>query len=122
MKKSLIFAALVAASLIPLACRKNTPPPAPHASHVEQAVADVYTCPMHPQIEAHAPGKCPICGMTLVKRGGTPASPASSNVGAVALSPEQRVTGSGGYFGNRRSVNDSSHRLNTDPRPVRTTR
>lgn len=24
-----------------------------------------YTCPMHPQIRASAPGNCPICGMTL---------------------------------------------------------
>ncbi len=32
--------------------------------------ATVYTCPMHPQIKADKPGKCPICGMTLVKKGG----------------------------------------------------
>ena len=25
-----------------------------------------YTCPMHPQIVQDAPGKCPLCGMTLV--------------------------------------------------------
>ncbi|HEX5152825.1 MAG TPA: copper-translocating P-type ATPase [Parafilimonas sp.] len=25
-----------------------------------------YTCPMHPQIIQDAPGKCPLCGMTLV--------------------------------------------------------
>ena len=32
-----------------------------------------YTCPMHPQIVQDEPGKCPICGMTLVpfKRSGT---------------------------------------------------
>jgi len=29
--------------------------------------AAIYTCPMHPQIKADKPGKCPICGMTLVK-------------------------------------------------------
>lgn len=27
---------------------------------------DYFTCPMHPQIVADSPGKCPICGMTLV--------------------------------------------------------
>ena len=27
---------------------------------------DHYTCPMHPSVEQHAPGKCPICGMALV--------------------------------------------------------
>lgn len=26
-----------------------------------------YTCPMHPQVHEHKPGKCPICGMPLVK-------------------------------------------------------
>ena len=27
-----------------------------------------YTCVMHPQIHADAPGNCPICGMKLVKK------------------------------------------------------
>ena len=30
--------------------------------------ADTYTCPMHPEVERNAPGKCPICGMNLVKK------------------------------------------------------
>ncbi len=29
---------------------------------------EIYTCSMHPQIIEHAPGHCPICGMTLVKK------------------------------------------------------
>jgi len=32
------------------------------------APADGYTCPMHPQISQKSPGKCPICGMNLVKK------------------------------------------------------
>jgi len=32
----------------------------------EASVATEYTCPMHPEIRQDAPGKCPICGMTLV--------------------------------------------------------
>lgn len=27
-----------------------------------------YTCPMHPEVVANKPGKCPKCGMTLVKK------------------------------------------------------
>jgi hypothetical protein len=27
-----------------------------------------YTCPMHPEILSNKPGKCPKCGMTLVKK------------------------------------------------------
>ena len=26
-----------------------------------------YTCPMHPEVISDTPGKCPKCGMTLVK-------------------------------------------------------
>lgn len=32
------------------------------------AVNQLYTCSMHPEIIRHKPGKCPICGMTLVKK------------------------------------------------------
>ena len=31
-----------------------------------------YTCVMHPQIHSDKPGKCPICGMTLIKKEGAP--------------------------------------------------
>ncbi|MEQ8554084.1 MAG: heavy metal-binding domain-containing protein [Cyclobacteriaceae bacterium] len=33
----------------------------------------VYSCPMHPEITSHKPGKCPKCGMDLVQK--DPASP-----------------------------------------------
>ena len=35
-----------------------------------------YVCPMHPHIQQHGPGDCPICGMTLVKK--TVAAPTES--------------------------------------------
>ncbi|MEI6765301.1 MAG: heavy metal-binding domain-containing protein [Bacteroidota bacterium] len=28
----------------------------------------VYTCPMHPEVISDKPGKCPKCGMELVKK------------------------------------------------------
>ncbi|BCZ81716.1 copper-transporting ATPase [Paraburkholderia terrae] len=40
--------------------RPTTKTPAP-----EPATGVIYTCPMHPQIRATAPGACPICGMAL---------------------------------------------------------
>lgn len=31
-----------------------------------------YTCTMHPQVSSKTPGKCPICGMTLVQKATKP--------------------------------------------------
>ncbi|MHB9056671.1 MAG: heavy metal-binding domain-containing protein [Paludibacteraceae bacterium] len=35
----------------------------------EQAAKVEYTCPMHPEVISDKPGKCPKCGMELVKKG-----------------------------------------------------
>jgi Cu(I)/Ag(I) efflux system membrane fusion protein len=35
--------------------------------HTEQVATTYYTCSMHPQIQQPNPGKCPICGMNLIK-------------------------------------------------------
>ena len=39
----------------------------------------VYTCPMHPEVRAHAPGSCPKCGMALEKVATTHAEPADDH-------------------------------------------
>jgi Cu+-exporting ATPase len=31
-------------------------------------VKEIYTCPMHPDVKSDKPGKCPKCGMKLVKK------------------------------------------------------
>lgn len=36
------------------------------AAHKEAHSFQKYTCPMHPQIVQDGPGKCPLCGMSLV--------------------------------------------------------
>lgn len=53
-----------------------TPAPSGHEAHSQheppaggtEETADVYACPMHPEVTSSAPGTCPKCGMTLVKR------------------------------------------------------
>ena len=50
----------------------------PSHGHAGHAMADqapaatgevaVYSCTMHPEVKDEAPGKCPICGMTLVQK------------------------------------------------------
>jgi len=37
--------------------------------HKDDVVEDIYTCSMHSEIIRDKPGKCPICGMDLVKKG-----------------------------------------------------
>lgn len=34
----------------------------------EEPSTQAYVCPMHPEVTSTAPGKCPKCGMDLVKR------------------------------------------------------
>lgn len=52
----------------------GTPPTTgadPHAGHGSasgMSAQTIYTCPMHPEVTSATPGKCPKCGMTLVKK------------------------------------------------------
>jgi len=48
-----------------IACNNNKDP---HATHKEEVAKELYTCPMHPEIIREQPGKCPICGMELIKK------------------------------------------------------
>ena len=68
--------------------RMLTQAAAPHqeAAHEEYE----YTCAMHPFVVRSAPGKCPICGMDLIKRkkGAIGERPADS-LARVQLSPER---------------------------------
>ena len=36
--------------------------------HQHKAVKTIYTCTMHPEVVRSKPGKCPKCGMVLVKK------------------------------------------------------
>jgi membrane fusion protein, copper/silver efflux system len=50
---------------------------------------DTYTCPMHPQIREKGPGRCPICGMDLVKVATNPSGAAQQKQEGLMLSEAQ---------------------------------
>ncbi|MEQ8846809.1 efflux RND transporter periplasmic adaptor subunit [Botrimarina sp.] len=52
---------------------------APPAAEAAPSGPVEYTCPMHPEIRQDTPGKCPICGMTLVEVAGKPAEAAAND-------------------------------------------
>ncbi len=55
-------------------------------------VAEVYVCPMHPQVTSDHAIDCPICGMKLVKKSSVATGENSGTVAeAVHLSPSQEV-------------------------------
>lgn len=74
--KSMRFIILLAVSISLASC--STQP------SQDQAGGEAYTCPMHPEVLQPGPGKCPVCGMDLVKK----AAPASTP-GALMLSDTQ---------------------------------
>ena len=54
------FAILLAATTTTFAQSKKS-------MHKHHAMAQKYTCTMHPEVVKNKPGKCPKCGMALVK-------------------------------------------------------
>jgi hypothetical protein len=40
------------------------------ASPTPAPAEETWSCPMHPEVVQHHAGKCPKCGMDLVKKGG----------------------------------------------------
>lgn len=67
-----------------LACPQDaTAPPTPTEAADASTLSD-YTCPMHPSVHQAQPGRCPLCGMDLVKVNGTA-------TGAVSVGAEARA-------------------------------
>lgn len=46
--------------------REDAPKPPPVETAPEAQAA--YACPMHPEVSSDKPGRCPKCGMALVKK------------------------------------------------------
>lgn len=73
MKRTLSISIMAVLSLtwISACTKKGEDAQAPSANQAGHEDPDgYYTCPMHPQVHDHKSGKCPICGMALVKVSG----------------------------------------------------
>jgi P-type Cu+ transporter len=75
----LILAGMVGAVIF--AKREGKPAPQ-KAVAPSSAEAELYTCPMHPEIRQRGPGECPICGMALTPAEHTVGPPSSGGGGA----------------------------------------
>lgn len=58
----------------------------------DHAASHTYTCPMHPDIIRDEPGKCPVCGMNLVRKE-NPAEPETSSKDTADQNPTKGVVG-----------------------------
>ena len=70
MKKVLLIAAIAASISLGIACSGGTQ----KQNATEQTAKADFTCPMHPEVHSDKAGKCPSCGMDLVKNEQKPAS------------------------------------------------
>jgi len=65
MKKMIIITVFAVSLFLTISACSSSP----KSSVTESSVAEkaTYTCTMHPEIRSDKPGKCPKCGMDLVK-------------------------------------------------------
>ena len=89
--RALPLAGILLAGVMVASCSPKKTEPETTATTV---AADIYTCPMHPDIIRHEPGQCPVCGMNLVKKtrvrpadASTKPMPAADKDGLTAVVP-----------------------------------
>ena len=67
MKKIIILIPIIAL-IITSSCNSRTQDTGNKVPAKEANAGFYYTCTMHPEIHSDKPGKCPKCGMELVKK------------------------------------------------------
>jgi transcription initiation factor IIE alpha subunit len=65
--KTFLFIAIALMACVSFSFAQTSKPKTPD-SKSDSTAKYIYTCPMHPEIMTDKPGKCPKCGMTLVKK------------------------------------------------------
>lgn len=104
-----LLGAAFAVAFFAAACGGGAPPPAepptapvPEEAATALAPGDTFSCPMHPDVKAGAPAKCPACGMDLVEAAPDTAAAATETPvsgTAVAETPAAPAAGDGGGHG-----------------------
>jgi uncharacterized protein YceK len=67
MNKNLILIVSLVVILFTISCSSGTSKTDSKEKTPVELASVYYTCTMHPEIHSDKPGKCPICGMDLVK-------------------------------------------------------
>jgi Heavy metal binding domain len=67
MKKVFIMLS-IAAFLIAVSCIRGSSDAQKQPAMQESKTQVYYTCTMHPEVHSDQPGKCPKCGMELIKK------------------------------------------------------
>lgn len=67
MKKTIVAIAILLAANTATMAQDSTHNHGTHEHKMTTSKGVKYTCAMHPEVVKSKPGKCPKCGMTLVK-------------------------------------------------------
>ncbi len=68
MKKTLIITAFAAFIVFAASCGSGSTTSTEQTTSQDTGKNIYYTCTMHPEVHSDKPGKCPICGMELIKK------------------------------------------------------
>jgi len=68
MKKNITLTILTIIMFLSVSCNSGSQKTGNKVLPPQEKLQAYYTCPMHPEVQSNEPGKCPKCGMDLVKK------------------------------------------------------